>query len=172
MIVKDLEAALLYFYDNRDDYKPFNTIFNYLNTIKPFTKIEVQLIIQKLVKDGYIIEEEQEIVHFQSASDRTYTTKTFRWFITYDGILFVNAPVKEYIDRPYDYFLDNLKRKEKSARIENWPKKFWWLIAIATFFFGFISDIGKEVFRRKILQESIQSAPLAPQMSDTLKKNF
>ena len=167
MDIKGLESALIFFYDNRDDYKSFDTIFQHLNSIKSFTKIEVQLIIQKLVKDGYIIEEEQEIVHFQSPSSNTYTTKIYKWFITYDGILFVEAPISKYSGKPYEYFLDNQKRKERSARIENWPKKFWWLIAIGTFVIGGFADIGKEVLRRKILPESTQLIQPIQEKSDT-----
>jgi hypothetical protein len=160
MKVEDLEITLLFFYDNREDYKWYKNISAYLNSVKPYTKIEVQLIIQKLVKDGYILEEIQPTHHFDGKThEYKYTDEHQGYFITYDGIIFVEAPTEEYKNRPYQYYLDNQKRKERAERIEKWPKRFWWLIAIITFIFGFIADIGKKWLTRKILPDTNQSAP-------------
>src|ERR1043165_6353236 len=97
MGIQDLEATLLFFYNNRNDYAKYINIFDNLNALSPLTKIEVQLIIQKLVKDGYIIEEPHEVHHFDSETRQyTHTTKDHGYVITYDGLLFVEAPTDEY----------------------------------------------------------------------------
>jgi len=166
MDIQDLESALLFFYKNRDDYKQYiNVKDNFKDSL--LTKIEVGLIIQKLVKDGYILEETHEVTHFNQQHVYTHSTKDYGYFITYDGILFVEAPTEEYKNRPYQYFINNQKIKDRAERIEKWPKRYWYIIAITSFIIGGFADIVKEAIRRKILPESTLSIPPIPSGSDT-----
>ena len=57
MDIGTLETVFLFFYDNRTEYHYFGKIKEKITGIK-LTDLELQAVIQKLVKDGYLIEEE------------------------------------------------------------------------------------------------------------------
>jgi len=127
MDIKDLETVLLHFYDNRDSYQSFDTIRQKLKE-QSLSDLEIQAAIQKLVKDGYIIEEEQ----LHTVKSRHYKTikeeyKAWEWFISYDGIFLVDTLPPDYKRQPYFYLNETERKKKRSASIENIPKKYWWL---------------------------------------------
>ncbi len=133
MDIKDLETVLLFFYDNRNKYHYFNDITPNFKEYS-LTDLEIQAAIQKLVKDGYIIEEEH-LHTVKSAKDNTIKeqNKEWGWFISYDGIFLVDTLPKDLARHPYIYLTNIEKKKKRAAAIENVPKKYWWLYNPITF---------------------------------------
>lgn len=127
MDIKDLESVLLFFYENRTSYHYFNDIKQHFKE-SPFTDIEIQAIIQKLVKDGNVIEEEQ-LQTITSGGNTTIKdkSKTWGWFISYDGIILIDTLPIDFVRQPYVYLTNIEKKKKRAAAIENVPKKYWWL---------------------------------------------
>ncbi|MCH5599429.1 hypothetical protein [Niabella ginsengisoli] len=88
MNIKDLETVFLFFYDNRANYHHFKDVKQNLRE-HSLTDLELLAGLEKLVKDGYIIEEEK-LRRIISERDNTVKDeyKTWAWFISYDGIFF------------------------------------------------------------------------------------
>src|SRR5690242_2796788 len=83
MDIEDLEIAFNHFFAFRDDYHSFEDIHATLNETGECTLIETKLIIQKLVRDGYVIGEVLESIEEVDRSSVPYG-----YFITYDGLMF------------------------------------------------------------------------------------
>ncbi|HMG84068.1 MAG TPA: hypothetical protein VK559_13595 [Ferruginibacter sp.] len=161
MDLQDLNVVLLYINEHRE-YNYFSDIKNGISN-KNLADIELQLIIQKLVKDGYIIEEEQ-LREYRSNKE---SEKMWGLHISYDGVFLIDRLPKKYKGKPYHYLKSRDTIQKRWQKIENFPKRFWWLIALATFGAGFYSDIFKERFKSKQSQPSLRLELLAPTSADT-----
>lgn len=61
-------------------------------------------------------------------------------------------------------YTKDLKRK----RITEFPKNYWWAIALFTFVIGLFADTAKELLKQKILQPSNQPKQESPKKADSL----
>ena len=171
MNVNDLESGLLYFYNNRNDYQYHKHIYQHLNKLNIATSIETLLILEKLKKDGYIIEEEQPS---ETRDAKTNVLKeesiNYGYFITYDGMLFVEAAKDKYNGKPYQYALMLKAKRERSERRENWPKRNWPIVAAISFLIGTIgTPLALKYIERKIWPDTTQSSTPTPIGSDTVR---
>lgn len=126
MDIKDLETVLLYFYDNRDNYHYFKD-FKQTFKERSLTDLEIQAAIQKLVKDGYIIEEEQPLSIKSGKDNSIQQSKTWGWYVSYDGIFLIDTLPPSFERQPYEYLTQIEKKKKRAAAIESIPKKYWWI---------------------------------------------
>lgn len=60
-------------------------------------------------------------------------------------------------------YIKDLKRK----KIAEFPKNYWWLIAIFTFTIGLFADVIKEGLKQRILPKSSQQQQALPIVADT-----
>jgi hypothetical protein len=123
MTIEDLEIALLYFNENRDSYISLHHIHELLNQTSPTTKIEALLVLEKLVRDRYIIEELQEGTSVKRKVEMPI--KQYGYFITFDGIILLDTLPGEFKNRPYHYLQAIERKKKQREAAENWPKRHW-----------------------------------------------
>ena len=91
-------------------------------------------ILFKLVKDGYLrIEIDDAPIGVQIIKDVNY------YLITFDGLIFTQK--------------GGYKSDARRKKVTEFPKNYWWLIALFTFFVGLFSDIIKERMKQRILPE-------------------
>lgn len=112
MDTDDLEICLNLFYIEREGYHCFDDIHKHMNDSGTYTIIETQLIIQKLVKDGNIIEEAQ-IVKIRDGKTREIkeTSESEGYLISYEGILFIEQG-------GYRHLSERIAEQEEFARRE------------------------------------------------------
>ncbi len=141
MTIEQLELMLFYFYNDRKWYKYPDDINSYFKN-ENFTKPELQAMVQKLVKDGYLIEEEIErtTVSYQKQEKK----KVHGWYISYDGVFLIDTLPKKYKGKPYKYLKDVEAKKKRREVMESFPKVYWWAIAIATGLIGFFGTILRD----------------------------
>ncbi|MBL7719923.1 MAG: hypothetical protein JNL72_13880 [Flavipsychrobacter sp.] len=57
-----------------------------------------------------------------------------------EGILLKAKLPKEYVNRPFDYYLNRLKDDEEANRKQNWKQRNWLLLTMLGFIAGFLAN--------------------------------
>jgi hypothetical protein len=109
---------------------------------------EAQIILNKLIKDGYADKRElpETIDHLAFLSNPIY-------FITFEGKMFLES--------------GGYKNERRKKWIIEFPKNYWWIIALIAFLIGFFGDISKEWLKQKILKPSQELKQVIPEEADT-----
>jgi len=153
MTIEQLEMMLFYFYNDRDWYKYPDDINKHFADQK-FTKPELQAMVQKLVKDGYLIEEDIKRTTTVQYEKREQSV-IHGWYISYDGIFLIDTLPTKYKGKPYKYLEKIEAKKKKEALMESWPKVYWWAVAILTGLLGFFGTILKDKLLKQNQQQTI-----------------
>jgi hypothetical protein len=171
MTTEQLEEMLYFFYNDRKWYKHPEDINSHFEK-RGFEKPELQAMVKKLTKDGYLIEEAiREKVYDGKTGLMKEVNTIHGWYISYDGIFLIDSLPEKFTGKPYQYLKDMDEKKKKRETIENLPKRFWWVIAILTFVIGFFGDIAKEALKQKISQSSEKFKQSTQTFSDSLVNN-
>ncbi|HVT83626.1 MAG TPA: hypothetical protein VHD35_00415 [Chitinophagaceae bacterium] len=115
-------------------------------------KIEIERILGKLKEDGYIVIN----LRYPLGPDGKNDMK--KGLFNYCGITFEGRLFWEN-----GGYTSDLRKK----KIVEFPKNYWWLIAIFSFIIGFFADVIKERVRQKILLNTIQSQPESQAITDS-----
>lgn len=108
-----------------------------------------------LEKEGYTFHEKYEKVNGGNPTERLYISIKGLTFLEKGG--FVNQ------------YHSNIAIRKAEA-IQNWPKKYWYVVAITTFFIGSFGDIVKEVLKQKILPNTTISKPPILNVTDSVNR--
>lgn len=120
------------------------------------TKIEIERMIGKLKDDKYVHVYLGYPIKPDGKNDMS------KGLFNYCGITFEGRLFWEN-----GGYTKDLKRKN----ITEFPKNYWWAIAIFTFIIGLFADPLKELLKQKILQQSTQQAPTPPINVDTMRNH-
>lgn len=64
------------------------------------------------------------------------------------------------------------KEDDKKENRQSFPKRYWWLIAILTYIFGFFSDIGKEWIKQKYFPETNKEIHTSKDTASAILRTF
>ena len=107
-------------------------------------------ILKKLIKDTYLrVELDEAIIPPHRLKDIEY------YILTFEGVIFLNNG--GYVSQ------------ERKRNITEFPKNYWWVIAIFTFFLGLFSDVVKEVINKRVLPSAGQLKVSTSKGNDSTK---
>jgi len=156
---EQIDAVLKYLYDNKDNKSPvlLNDILGNKNLLEICgNEGELTRMINKLLSDKYCHRYPDYPLFEDGKKDMRKGLLTY-CPITFDGRLFWEN----------GGYTKDLQRK----KIIEFPKNYWWLIAIFAFVIGFFADVVKEQLKQRKLPASSQQQPTPPIVSDTAQNH-
>lgn len=103
MKIDDLDSALLYLYQNREWQQENHLVTNLSNAgINNDSTLENEILLAKLVKDGYVNVYQQDIP-IRSEGQILDTERRMSYLISFEGILFLESPPRLLKNRPYSW---------------------------------------------------------------------
>lgn len=101
MGIQHLDLLLHFMYDNRK-YMYMEQIHKEFSKIHKMSKIDILVLLNKLVKDGYVTEEVQKLTT-EKRGILTSTDEINAYFISFEGVLFIEASPFIFQNRPYKW---------------------------------------------------------------------
>lgn len=151
-----IDAVLEYLYFKRKEEK--ETMIDEITSAGGLLSViedgsEIERILKKLRDDKYI---QIYPAYYRLGDGKQDMKRGLHTFctVTFEGMLFWES----------GGYTKDLQRK----KIIEFPKNYWWLIAIFTFIIGFFADVIKERLKQKISPKSIQSPPRFPVANDSV----
>jgi hypothetical protein len=128
MTVKDLDALMIFFYNNHSDFLELllDKIHDSFDKENRFTDREMLILLYKLVDDGYVTK--KNLLQTNSQAGKIISEKNIPCFyMSFNGILLMDSLPKDYKDRPYEYLQEASRRQKKTEISMSIPKKYWWV---------------------------------------------
>lgn len=104
MKIDDLDSALLYLYRNREWREEEHLVSNLSNAgINNDSILDNEILLAKLVKDGYVVKYQQDIPVRDGEGKVLDTENRMSYLISFEGILFLESPPWLLKNRPYSW---------------------------------------------------------------------